>query len=256
MTDKGMHKRLIAILLSAQLSQVSECFAAPCANPDAIGPSSRFEISARDYPRVGKAQKFPQLPLESGDIVLTFDDGPVANTTPEILSILASECVTATFFEVGAKAKKWPEITRQVILAGNTVGTHSFSHADLTKLPTEGAIAEITGGIEAVDAALSDIPRPESATRLFRFPNNAATPELLDYAYSHGLAVISIDMQIGDWVPTSQDELLRRLDVDLARNDRGILLLHDSMPTTVAALPAILAELKRRHMRIVQLIPK
>jgi peptidoglycan/xylan/chitin deacetylase (PgdA/CDA1 family) len=226
-----------------------------CKNPDALGPSKIFKVDREQYPRVGRIEKFPELPLDKGDIVLTFDDGPMPNTTPQVLAILASECVTATFFEVGVKARKWPEISRAVAAGGHTLGGHSLTHADLTIVPFDAAVAEIESGFEAVERAAYGMPGPAGTPRLLRFPNNAATPGLLDYAYSHGMVVVGVDMHIQDWVATPPTELLKRLDADLDKNDRGILLLHDSKPTTVEALPAILAELKRRHIRVVQLVP-
>src|SRR4029077_20304119 len=68
--------------------------------------------------------------LRDKEVVLTFDDGPWPQSTPAVLKALADECLKATFFEIGEHAMSHPEITKQVIEAGMTVGTHTWSHKD------------------------------------------------------------------------------------------------------------------------------
>lgn len=63
-------------------------------------------------------------------IYLTFDDGPVPGATPEALSILKKYGIKASFFCVGDNVKKYPEIFRQVIDEGHTIGNHTAHHAD------------------------------------------------------------------------------------------------------------------------------
>ena len=95
--------------------------------------------------------------LRDKEVVLTFDDGPWPGNTPAVLKALADECLKATFFEIGEHATWHPEITKQVIEAGMTVGTHTWSHKDLARNPyakdIEQAKAEIEMGISAVHMA-------------------------------------------------------------------------------------------------------
>ncbi|MFK5047887.1 polysaccharide deacetylase family protein, partial [Klebsiella pneumoniae] len=65
------------------------------------------------------------------EVVLTFDDGPWPRNTPAVLKALADECTTGIFFSIGKHATYEPEILKQVYAAGHTVGTHTWSHANL-----------------------------------------------------------------------------------------------------------------------------
>ena len=70
--------------------------------------------------------------LRDKEVVLTFDDGPWP-TTPAVLKALAEECVRATFFPIGKHATYYPEILSQVAPAGHSIGSHTWSHQDLSK---------------------------------------------------------------------------------------------------------------------------
>ncbi|MFZ1981329.1 MAG: polysaccharide deacetylase family protein [Smithella sp.] len=61
-------------------------------------------------------------------VTLTFDDGPAQPTTRQILELLDKYSVKATFFVSGANALKHPEIIREIIARGHTIGNHSFNH--------------------------------------------------------------------------------------------------------------------------------
>ena len=95
--------------------------------------------------------------MRDKEVVLTFDDDPWPGNTPAVLKALAGECLKAIFFEIGEHATWHPEITKQVIEAGMTVGTHTWSHKDLARNPyakdIEQAKAEIEMGVSAVHMA-------------------------------------------------------------------------------------------------------
>jgi peptidoglycan-N-acetylglucosamine deacetylase len=126
------------------------------------GPGFGFEHS--------KAYDF----LREREVVLTFDDGPWPSNTPAVLRALAGQCTKALFFPIGKHAMWHPEILKQVAAAGHTVGSHTWSHADLSKLTPDQAKDEIEKGISAVRVALG---QPEAP--FFRFPALRHSPELL-----------------------------------------------------------------------------
>jgi len=61
-------------------------------------------------------------------IYLTFDDGPIPQSTPFILETLAHYNVRATFFMVGQNVEKHPELYQQIVEAGHCVGNHTYNH--------------------------------------------------------------------------------------------------------------------------------
>jgi hypothetical protein len=92
-----------------------------------MGLARIVEIDTTGGPGFG-FQHFQQYDfLHDKEVVLTFDDGPWPST-PAVLKALTDECLKATFFEIGKHATWHPEITKQVIDAGMTVGTHTWSH--------------------------------------------------------------------------------------------------------------------------------
>ena len=106
---------------------------APCQNPGALGVARVVEIDTSGGPGFGfqhfKAYDF----LNPGEVVFTFDDGPWPGNTPAVLAALAAQCTKGTFFSIGKHAIWHPEILKQVAAAGHTVGSHTWSHADLVE---------------------------------------------------------------------------------------------------------------------------
>ena len=80
------------------------------------------------------------LPLADHEVVLTFDDGPLPRNSNQILEILASQCVKATFFTIGRMAQSFPESVRKLRDAGHTIGTHTQNHPlNMNSMPIERA---------------------------------------------------------------------------------------------------------------------
>src|SRR5579862_8988973 len=105
---------------------------APCTNPGALGVARTVEIDTTGGPGFG-FEHFKELDfLKDKEVVLTFDDGPWPENTPSVLKTLANECTTGIFFSIGKHATYYPEILKQVLAAGHTIGTHTWSHATLS----------------------------------------------------------------------------------------------------------------------------
>ena len=113
-----------------------------CANPDALGVSRIVVIDTTGGPGFG-FEHFKQLDfLTDKEVVLTFDDGPWPDNTPAVLKALADECTKGVFFAVGKHATYHPEILRQVLAAGHTVGTHTWSHVNLEQQEDDRAAGQ------------------------------------------------------------------------------------------------------------------
>src|ERR1044071_885863 len=78
-------------------------------NPGALGTSRTLVVDPADHPRIGTMQYEETLPLRDHEVVLTFDDGPLPPHSTQVLDILASQCVKATFFIIGRMAKEHPD---------------------------------------------------------------------------------------------------------------------------------------------------
>jgi peptidoglycan/xylan/chitin deacetylase (PgdA/CDA1 family) len=211
-----------------------------------------LDLSDAGIEAFGTLGKFPALPLEKGEYVLTFDDGPRKATTPKILDELRKACLHATFFMVGREAAKYPFVARQVAEAGHSIGSHTFSHRRLKDLSHAEAVLEMKLGQSAVEWAV--FRTRSTPVSLFRFPENAATPDLIETAARMRLVIASYDVSPEDWRGDAPQNSLKRLRQRLNAVDRGVIVMHDVRPNTVPLLPMVLDELKARGARIVHLV--
>ena len=241
------------VLLCAALTSVAaSASAGECpGNPDAIGTSRVISVDPAMLPQVGTVQYPQTLPLRDHEVVLSFDDGPVWPSTGDVLDALAAQCVAANFFVLGVNAHAAPELVRREFREGHTIGTHSQTHADLTKLTPAAAVKEIQDGIGAADAALS---ASAVAAPFFRAPYLATTSAMERYLSEQDVMLWSIDIDPEDWRPLSPDEVVERTLSGLEKKRSGIILLHDVQSHTAAAIPALLNELKRRGYSIVHVV--
>ncbi|MGX4771318.1 polysaccharide deacetylase family protein [Bradyrhizobium guangdongense] len=242
------------LLLGVLTAASPAAFAADCpGHPDALGTSRTLVVDPREHPRIGTMQYRETLPLKDHEVVLTFDDGPLPKYSNQVLQILASECIKATFFTIGSQAKANPEGVRKLVAAGHTVGTHSMTHPlTMNRMPIDKAEAEINGGIEWTSAAMTD---PSKLAPFFRIPGLMRADGVEDYLISRGIQVWSADFPADDWRHVSPDRVYQLAIQRLEAKGKGILLLHDIQARTVAALPKIIRELKARGYHIVHVVP-
>lgn len=238
----------LLVCIGTQAASAADC----PGHPDALGTSRTLVVDPREHPRIGSMQYGETLPLADHEVVLTFDDGPLPPHSNRILDILAAQCIKATFFTVGRMAKGFPEGVRKLRDAGHTIGTHTQNHPIyMKKMPIERARQEIDEGIASVTAALGDsAPAP-----FFRIPGLSRAEEVEDYVASKGIQTWSADFPADDWRHVSSARVFDLAIKRIEARGKGILLLHDIQPRTVAALPRILHELKVRGYRIVHVVP-
>ncbi|RED32647.1 peptidoglycan/xylan/chitin deacetylase (PgdA/CDA1 family) [Rhodopseudomonas thermotolerans] len=193
------------------------------------------------------------LPLRDREVVLTFDDGPLPRESNQVLDILAKECVKATFFVVGRMAKTFPEGVRKLRDAGHTIGTHSQNHPlSFNRMSVEQAQQEVDEGIASTLAALGG--DRAALSPFFRIPGLLRAEAVEGYLASRGIQAWSADFPADDWRHVSPDTVFHLAMSRLAAKGKGILLLHDIQPRTVAALPRILQALKAGGYKIVHVV--
>lgn len=227
---------------------------APCTNPDAIGLSKTLEIDTTGGPGFGLEQYKVHDFLQPKEVVLTFDDGPQVRTTKLILDTLALNCTKATFFSIGKMALGLPDILREVAAHGHTIGSHTWSHADLGKLSKKDpklAIEEFEKGLSGVHRALGGNVAP-----FFRFPYLRDSKEMLEHLAQRNTAIFSMDADSFDFKFHKPDQIIKEVVGKLDKKGKGIVLMHDIQPGTAAALPLLLKALKDKGYKIVHLKPK
>jgi peptidoglycan/xylan/chitin deacetylase (PgdA/CDA1 family) len=240
---------MVLIVASSQSALAADC----PGHPDALGTSRTLVVDPRAHTRIGTMQYAETLPLDDHEVVLTFDDGPLPKYSNQVLDILASQCAKATFFIIGRQANANPQGVRKLVAAGHTVGTHSQNHPlTFNKMSIEQAKQEVDAGIASTVAALGDASK---LAPFFRVPGLLRAEAVEDYLASRGIQAWSADFLADDWRHISPARVYELAIQRLEAKGKGILLLHDIQPRTVAALPKILQELKARGYRIVHVVP-
>jgi len=233
-------------------STVTVPLPAGCDNkPSAVGLSRIVEIDTSGAPRFGHSQYKDVDFLSDGEVVLTFDDGPLRRYTKPILQALDAHCTRATFFSVGRMAIADPETLQDIAQRGHTVASHTWSHAKLSSLSFAKAKAEIEMGVSAVTRALG---RPIAP--FFRFPYLRDSKAALDYLGTRGLSAFSIEVDSQDFRTRNPGQVLRTVMTQLKSAKKGIILFHDIQPSTAGALASLLDSLKAGGFKVVHLIAK
>lgn len=238
---------LAFVCLNAASAIASDCKG----NPNALGVSRVLEVDASQGPLFGTLQYGKTLDLEPKEVVLTFDDGPHPQNTQRIMAALAKECVQATFFPVGTMAERYPEILQVLASEGHTIGAHSWSHPNVSRLPQVKAATQIERGFRAINIA-AEVP----IAPFFRFPGLNDSAAMKAYAEKRGFAVFSTDVSSDDWRGISSRTIIRRTMARLRHQTKGILLFHDTKYATATAVPALLKALKQGGYKIVHIVPR
>jgi peptidoglycan/xylan/chitin deacetylase (PgdA/CDA1 family) len=179
------------------------------------------------------------------EIALTFDDGP-GPYTPQILVTLQRAHVPATFFEVGIEERYFNASTTEIAAAGDVIGDHTEVHAPMSKLSAKAQRAQLLEQASAIGRFGAPFPR------LFRPPYGLWNATTLTLLHRYRMLMVLWTVDTNDYrrpgVPAIVDAA-----VDGARPG-AIILMHDAggdRSETVAALPRIIAALRRRHYQLV-----
>jgi peptidoglycan/xylan/chitin deacetylase (PgdA/CDA1 family) len=228
----------------------------PCDKADALGLSRIVQIDTTGGPEFGAQHLKGYDFLRDKEVVLTFDDGPWPGSTEAVLKALADQCLKATFFEIGEHASWHPQITKQVIDAGMTVGTHTWSHKDLARNPYANDPEKAEQEIEMGNSAVHSAAAGGNVAPFFRFPDLQTPPQLLSYFAERNIAIFSTDIDSRDFAMHKPAQVVNSVMTQLEKRGKGIVLLHDFHRNTAEALPELLRQLKLAGYKVVHLVPK
>ncbi|MFY8092507.1 MAG: polysaccharide deacetylase family protein [Niveispirillum sp.] len=235
---------LCALVLAGALAALP-VMAADC-GPDALGTSRTITLKRGDGGAFGTVQHAPLPGLAKGEVVLTFDDGPVPVLTSQVLEALKAECARATFFMTGSNLDAHGELAKRAVAEGHSAGIHSYSHPHLGTL-TAAAQLDDLARTQAVYRQLFGV-----AAASYRFPFLEETPTLMEALAKDGVTVFSIDLAITDWQPADTTAMLaERLSKALDEKGGGIILMHDANKPTADAIASLLRVIKQKGYRLV-----
>lgn len=185
----------------------------------------------------------------TGRIALTFDDGPDPHWTPAVLDALSRARARATFFVLGARAARHPELVRATLAAGHGVGVHAHEHVRHTALTAEEGAADL-------DRALTVLRDVGVRPTLWRTPWGVEAPWTRRLAAARGLRLVHWTADTHDWRGDRASTMLAAVEPDV--RDGAIVLAHDGLgpgarrdgcAETVALVPTVTALARARSLR-------
>jgi peptidoglycan/xylan/chitin deacetylase (PgdA/CDA1 family) len=183
---------------------------------------------------------------------ITFDDGPSAATS-QVLDVLTHAGVPATFFVLAEHANRYPELVQRAQVDGHAIGIHGMTHRKLSGASEPTVEREIQGALDEL-RALGVTPAP-----LYRPPHGFKSRAVFRVARQRGLTIWAWSRGIWDTDLPPADVLVRR--ATRCARPGMVLLLHDgrgdepspNVGPMIAALPRILAKLKKQGFEFVRL---
>lgn len=198
-------------------------------------------LSGTGNPSMEKKVHFNGSAKDGKQVALTFDDGPDAVVTPQILDILKEHHIKATFFILGDRAERHPETVRRIAEEGHAIGNHSWSHPNFKELTMEEATKQITDTQEELNHIIGYRPS------LFRPPYGALDADKEKAIQNMELAIVNWSVDTMDWSGVSAQEIMRIIDTQLKPG--GIILQHtangkNQLANTLEALELFIPDLK------------
>lgn len=179
---------------------------------------------------------------KSPSVAITFDDGPDARWTPQVLDVLDSHGAKATFFVIGENVARHPDLVKRMHEAGHALGNHSQHHPSFPFIDRPRRLRELRD----CEAALAPYPQ---ARRLFRPPHLDQNLASRYDAWRLGYETIACNRHAHDWEDRTSDEMVHLLSETLGPGD--IVMLHDSIfdrrDSSRAPMISALDVLLRRH---------
>jgi peptidoglycan/xylan/chitin deacetylase (PgdA/CDA1 family) len=186
--------------------------------------------------------RLPAAASRAGRVAITIDDGPDPDVTPRVLDLLDRYRARATFFCIGARAERQPELCREIVRRGHAVENHSQHHRHhFATFGPRRMAREIEAGQDTLTRLCGQRPL------FFRPTAGLRNPFLEPILARHGLILASWTRRGYDTRNGDPDDVAARLVGDLAAGD--ILLLHDGnaardaqgRPVILEVLPRLLA---------------
>lgn len=198
--------------------------------------------------------RLPAASAGRGEVAITIDDGPDPEVTPQVLSLLGVYHAKASFFCVGERVERYPELAREIVRLGHTIENHSQHHRhSFSLMGPRGIEQEIVDAQHTIARVTGDRPR------FFRAPAGLRNPFLDPVLCRLQLKLATWTRRGFDTVNVDSDRVYRRLTRSLGPGD--ILLLHDGhaargrlgTPVIVEVLPRLLEALRGRQLEPVTL---
>lgn len=182
-------------------------------------------------------------------VALTFDDGPDANSTPQLLDLLRAEKIEAAFFCVGKNVAANLELSARIVREGHLLENHSYEHSSATNFFTTARLKKALAQTQtAIQEATGIVPQ------FFRPPMGLSNPRIFRAARELNLKVIGWTIRSLDTITTDPKKIVARITRRLKPG--AIILLHDgNIPAArlMLTVKLLLATLRERGYEVARL---
>jgi peptidoglycan/xylan/chitin deacetylase (PgdA/CDA1 family) len=191
-------------------------------------------------------------PEGSKGVALTFDDGPHPASTRSVLEALDQAGAKATFFVIGEKGARQPELLREMASRGHLVGVHGDRHDRALAFRSFPRVrADLARAVDVIARATGERPR------FYRPAVGQTNPRIARAAKELGLTIVGWSLRGRDGIRADPERVAKRIVARLC--DGAIVLLHDAAerddrkPAAPDALPRILAAMRARKLSAVRI---
>ncbi len=174
-------------------------------------------------------------------VALTFDDGPTLKYTSAILDCLKENQASATFFVLGSRADDFPQLLQRMVLEGNEIGNHTFTHKQLTTLSKANIEEEISATQESIHDVTNRYPK------VIRPPYGSKNDTVLQCVQGKKLVTWTIDSE--DWRSRNAQTIVNKVIKDV--KDGDIILMHDLYASTAEAAIILIPKLQEMGFQLV-----
>lgn len=238
---------IVIIALVSQLVKINKhsSYAADVVNNEAVlqPQNAKEDEKGKAKKRAGKAKKVEKirknLDADKPMVALTFDDGPYGKVTNRIVKSLKKHDARATFFVVGNRIPKYPEALKNAAQNGNQIGTHTYVHANLSKMKKSAIKKEMKNAISSIEKVIGEPPS------ILRPPYGSINNKVCETV---GLPMICWNVDTEDWKKKSKKAVLKECK---NISDGDIVLMHDLYTNTAVAVERLIPALKKKGYQLV-----
>jgi endo-1,4-beta-xylanase len=205
---------------------LAACGLAPAVSTNTPTAEATAETTATDA-----VTNTPAPDCSGGYIALTFDDGPFAGQTEQLISALEAAHLRATFFDLGSHLAGNEALVKAQAAIG-WMGNHSWSHADLTQVDEAGITTELKDTQKALQEITGETPI------LFRPPFLKSNGTLRGVESNLGMTEVMTNIDSKDWASIPTGEIVKNVS---AAYGGAVVLMHDNLGATRAAIPQVAA---------------
>lgn len=254
----------IVLLMCILIAVPNIGYAADSTNSDitVATPTIQSDNDREDLPATSRPlnlkdlrKKYPETFKFQGphvhQVALTFDDVPDPRFTPKVLDQLKRQGVKATFFVVGHRAKKHPELLRRIHEEGHVIGNHSYSHPQFKRRTVKQFQTEIKKTEKIIEQIVGYKPK------LIRPPYGEINEAQLKWAQRNGYRVVNWNVDSLDWKGLNKEQVKKNIMKGI--NPGAIILQHagggssSTLDGTIQAIPEIVQAIRKRGYRFVTL---